>query len=100
MAYLFLVRRMKRFRNAVIAVLVAFAITYGVLVFIIYRNLLSQQLHPTTSYPPKFPPEAAWIFAAVDSLIIFIAIAIIGFVITVVSTFWQFLRSRHREHSM
>ncbi len=91
---------MKRFRHAVIAVLAAFAITYGVLVFSIYRHLLAEQLHPTTGYSWKFPPELAWVFAAVDSLIIFVAIAIIGFIITVVSMFWRFLCSRRREQSL
>ena len=91
---------MKRFRNVALAVAAAFVITYGVLVFVVYRNLLAEQLHPTTRYSPKFPPEAAWIFAAVDSLIIFAAIAVIGFIISLASTFWQFLQSRRRKHSM
>ena len=92
---------MKRFRDAVIAVMAAFAVTYGVVGFILYRKMLAQWLHPQRDFPPpKFPPEMAWVFAAVDALIIFIAIAIIGFGITVGSTLWQFFRSRHRKHSL
>jgi hypothetical protein len=91
---------MKRFRHPVIAVVTAFAITYGVLVFLLYRSMIAEQLHPTTGYPPKFYPETAWIFAAVDTLIIFAVITIIGFIVTVIASSWRSFRSRHRNHSV
>jgi hypothetical protein len=92
---------MNRFRDAVIVVVAAFAVTYGVIGFILYRKMLAYQLHPQPDLPPpKFPPEAAWIFAAVDTLLIFVAIALIGFMVIIVSTIWRFFRARHRNHSV
>src|SRR5262245_28787546 len=79
-AYLFLVRRMKGFRHVVVAVLAAYVVTYGVLVFIEYRLIGAHQL---TGDHPKFPPEAAWVFAALHATMILGAIALIGFLLAV-----------------
>src|SRR4029077_2539502 len=76
------VRRMKRFRHAVIAVVAAYAVTYGLLVFIEYCFLAA---HQQPEDHPRFPPEAAWVFPALHATMIFGVIAVIGFVVAVVS---------------
>ena len=67
---------MKGFRNAALVATAAYAITYGVLVFIEYRWIEAYQLAGNHA---KFPPQAAWVFAALHATMIFGAIAIIGF---------------------
>ena len=71
---------MNRFRHAVIAVVAAYAATYGVLVFIEYHFIAAHQL-PEDHL--KFAPEAAWVFAAIHATMIFGAIAVIGFLLAV-----------------
>jgi heme/copper-type cytochrome/quinol oxidase subunit 2 len=87
---------MKRFGHAVIAVVGAYAFTYGVLVFIEYRVLAA---HQQPEDHPKFPPEAAWVFAALHATMIFGVIAVIGVAVAVVFTIWEFFRSRRRRLS-
>ena len=93
MADFVLVRRMNRFRNVGILVAATFATTYGALVFIFYRKGLAEQIHPTTEYPAKFPPEFAWISAAVVILYISLVIAVTLIIVMSVSALWQFFRS-------
>jgi hypothetical protein len=85
---------MKGFRHAALVVMAAYGITCGVLVFIEYRWIEVYQLagnHAT------FPPQAAWIFAAVHATMIFAAIAIIGFLLTVLWFICECFRSRRRR---
>ena len=93
-AYVFLVRRMKSFRHVGIAVVAAYVVTYGVLVFIEYRLIGTRQL---PGDHPKFPPEAAWVFAALHATMIFGAIAVIGFLLTVLWFICECFRSRRRR---
>ena len=94
MAYLFLVRWMKGFRHAVVAVVAAYVVTYGVLVFIEYRLIGAHQL---PGDHPKFPPEAAWVFAALHATMIFGAIAVTGFLLAVLWFICECFRSRRRR---
>ena len=94
MAYLFLVRWMKGFRHAVVAVVAAYVATYGVLVFIEYRLIGAHQL-PRDH--PRFAPEAAWVFAALHATMIFGAIAVVGFLLPVLWFIWECFRSRRRR---
>ena len=64
---------MKGFRHAALVVTAAYAITYGVLVFIESRWIEAYQLAGDRA---KFPPQAAWIFAALHATMIFGAIAV------------------------
>src|SRR4029077_16087993 len=91
---LVLVRWMNRFRHAVVAVVAAYAVTYGVLVFIEYRLIGALQL---PGDPPKLPPEAAWVFAALHAAMIFGAIAVMGFLLAVLSFICEYFRSRRRR---
>jgi hypothetical protein len=45
----------------------------------------------------KFPPEAAWVFAALHATMIFGAIAVIGFLLAVLSFICEYFRSRRRR---
>jgi hypothetical protein len=94
MAYLFLVRWMKGFRHAVVAVVAAYVVTYGVLVFIEYRLIGAHQL---PGDHPKFTPEAAWVFAALHATMIFGAIAVTGFLLAVLWFICECFRSRRRR---
>ena len=85
---------MNRFRHAVIAVVAAYAVTYGVLVFIEYRFIAAHQL-PEDHL--KFAPEAAWVFAAIHATMIFGAIAVIAFLLAVLSFICEYFRSRRRR---
>src|SRR5215510_7688658 len=82
---------MKGFRHAAVVVTAAYAITYGVLVFIESRWIEAYQLAGDHA---KFPPEAAWIFAALHATMIFGAIAIIGFLLAVLWFICECFRSR------
>ncbi|MGB9473794.1 MAG: hypothetical protein WCE87_01865 [Candidatus Udaeobacter sp.] len=84
---------MKGFRHAVVVVLAAYAVTYGVLVFIEYRLIGASQLPGEHS---KFSPQAAWVFAAFHATMIFSAIAVIGFLLAVLLFICECLRSRRR----
>src|SRR5262245_47402573 len=90
----FLVRWMKGFRHVVAAVVAAYVVTYGVLVFIEYRMIGANQL-PGDQL--KFPPEAAWVFAALHATMIFGAIAVIGFLFAVLWFISECFRSRRRR---
>jgi hypothetical protein len=85
---------MNRFRHTVVAVVAAYAVTYGVLVFIEYRFIAAHQL-PEDHL--KFPPEAAWGFAALHATMIFGAIAVVGFLLAVLSFICEYFRSRRRR---
>ena len=85
---------MNRFRHAVIAVVAAYAVTYGVLVFIEYRFIAAHQL-PEDHL--KFAPEAAWVFAALHATMIFGAIAVIGFLLAVLWSICAYFRSRRHS---
>ena len=85
---------MNRFRHAVVAVVAAYAVTYGVLVFIEYRFIGAHQL-PEDHL--KFPPEAAWVFAALHATMIFGAIAVTGFLLAVLWFICECFRSRRRR---
>ena len=85
---------MNRARHVVVAVVAAYAVTYGVLVFIEYQLIGAHQL-PEDHL--KFPPEAAWVFAALHATMIFGAIAGIGFLLAVLSFIWEYFRSRRRR---
>jgi hypothetical protein len=84
---------MKGFRNAALVATAAYAITYGVLVFIEYRWIEAYQLAGNQA---KFPPQAAWIFAGLHATMIFGAIAIIGFLLAVLWFICECFRSRRR----
>src|SRR5262245_11615378 len=88
------VRRMKGFRHAVVAVLAAYAVTYGVLVFIEYRLIGA---HQRPGDHPKFTPEGAWLFAALHATMIFGAIAVIGVLLAVLWFICECFRSRRRR---
>src|SRR4029077_10904565 len=77
-----------------VAVVAAYAVTYGVLVFIEYRLIGALQL---PGDHPKFPPEAAWVFAALHATMIFGSIAVIGFLLAVLSFICEYFRSRRRR---
>ena len=85
---------MKGFRNAALVVTAAYAITYGVLVFIESRWIEAYQL---AGNPAKFPPQSAWIFAALHATMIFGAVAIIGFLLAVLWFICECFRSRRRR---
>jgi hypothetical protein len=85
---------MKGFRHVVVAVVAAYVVTYGVLVFIEYRLIGAHQL---PGDHPKFPPEAAWVFAALHATMIFGAIAVIGFLLAVLWFICECFRSRRRR---
>src|SRR5262245_52305727 len=84
---------MKGFRHAVVVVVAAYAVTCGVLVFIEYRLIGAYQL---PGDHPKFPPEAAWVFAALHATMIFGAIAVIAFLLAVLWFICDCFRSRRR----
>ena len=79
------------FRYVVVAVVTAYAVTYGVLVFIEY-HLIGAYQRPGDH--PKFPPEGAWVFAALHATMIFGAIAVIGVLLAVLWFICECLRSR------
>jgi phosphatidylglycerophosphate synthase len=85
---------MKRFRNAVIAVIGGFLATYGLLVFMEYRLLAAHQLPQDH---PKFPPEAAWIFAGLHTTLIFVMLAVVGVAIAVLWSIFEYFRSRRQK---
>jgi hypothetical protein len=85
---------MKRCGHAVIAVVGAYALTYGVLVLIEYRVLAA---HQQPEDHPKFPPDAAWVFAALHATMIFGAIAVIGFLLAVLWSICAYFRSRRHS---
>jgi hypothetical protein len=85
---------MKGFRHTAVVVMTAYAITYGVLVFIEYRWIEAYQLAGDHA---NFPPEAAWIFAALHATMIFGAIAIIGFLLAALWFICECFRSRRRR---
>lgn len=85
---------MKGFRHAVVAVVAAYVVTCGVLVFIEYRLIGAHQLLEDRS---KFPPEAAWVFAALHATMIFGAIAVIGFLLAVLWFICECFCSRRRR---
>jgi len=76
------------------AVVVAFAATYGVLVVIDYCMLLA---HQRPEDHPKFPPSAAWVFAALHTVIIFGVVAVVAVIVSIVFSIWRFFRSRRRH---
>ncbi len=82
---------MKRFRHAVITVVGAYALTYGVLVFIEYRVLAA---HQQPEDHAKFPPDAAWVSAALHATMIFGIIAVVGVAIAVLWSIVEHFRSR------
>ena len=87
---------MKGIGHIVVAVVAAYAATYGVLVFTEYRLIGAYQL---PGNHPKFPPEAAWVLAALHATMIFGAIAVIGFLLAVLSFIYECFRSRRRRAS-
>jgi hypothetical protein len=87
---------MKRFRDAVIVAVGGFAVTYGVLVFIEYRILAA---HQRPEDDAKFPPEVAWVFAALHTTAIFGIIAGVGVIIAVLWSIFDYFRSRRRKAS-
>jgi len=85
---------MKGFRHAVAAVVAAYVVTYGMLVFIEYRLIGAIQL---PGDHPKFPPEAAWVFAALHATMIFVAIAVIGFLLAALWFIYECFPFRRRK---
>jgi hypothetical protein len=85
---------MNGFRHAVVAVVAAYAVTYGVLVFIEHRLIGAHQLRGDH---PKFPPEAVWVFAALHATMIFGAIAVVGFLLAVLWFICECFGSRRRR---
>ena len=85
---------MKGFRHAVVAVVAAYVVAYGVLVYIEYRLIGAHQL---PGDHPRFPPEAAWVFAAFHATMIFGAIAVIGFLLAVLWFICECFCSRRRR---
>lgn len=83
---------MKGFRHAVVLVLAAYAITYGVLVLIEYH-----WIEEVAADHAKFTPEAPWIFAALHATMIFGAFALIGMLFAVLWFLCDCLRSRRRR---
>ena len=88
------VRRMKGFRHAVVAVVAAYVATYGVLVFIEYR-LIKAPSDPGITRSSH--PEEAWVFAALHATMIFGAIAVIGVLLAVLWFICECFRSRRRR---
>jgi formate hydrogenlyase subunit 3/multisubunit Na+/H+ antiporter MnhD subunit len=86
---------MKRFRDAVIAVVGAFAVIFGVLTFIEHRYLVLRQLRGERM---SLPPEGAWVFALVQTGAIFAVIAVLGVVVSIIYSIWDFFRSRKSRH--
>ena len=84
----------KGFRYAVVAVVAAYVVTYGVLVLIEYRLIGALQL---PGDHPKVPPEAAWVFAGLHATMIFGAIAVIGFLLAVLWFICECFCSRRRR---
>ena len=72
----------------------AYAITYGVLVLIESRWIEAYQLAGDRA---KFPPQAAWMFAALHATMIFGAIAIVGFLLAILWFVCECFRSRRRR---
>jgi MFS superfamily sulfate permease-like transporter len=85
---------MKRFRDAVIVVVGSFAVVYGVLVFIEYRVIAAHQLPEDH---PKFPPEAAWVFALLHTTLIFGIIAVVGVTVAILWSIFDYFRSRRQR---
>src|SRR5262249_6496640 len=85
---------MKSFRYAVVAVVAAYAVTYGVLVLIEYRLIEANQRPGNHA---EFPPEGAWLFAALHATMILGAIAVIGVLLAVVWFMCECFRSRRRR---
>ena len=85
---------MKGFRPAALVVTAAYAITYGVLVLIESRWIEAYQLAGDRA---KFPPQAAWMFAALHATMIFGAIAIVGFLLAILWFVCECFRSRRRR---
>jgi ABC-type transport system involved in cytochrome c biogenesis permease subunit len=85
---------MKGFRHAALVVTAAYAITYGVLVLIESRWIEAYQLAGDRA---KFPPQAAWMFAALHATMIFGAIAIVGFLLAILWFVCECFRSRRRR---
>ncbi len=85
---------MNRFRNAVIAVVTAFCATFGVLTFFAHRA--SVALYQRGGHD-KLPPEGAWIYALIDTVIIFAVIAAIGLIVAILHSIWKFFRSRRHR---
>ena len=85
---------MKGFRYTVAALLAAYLVTYGVLVFIEYRLIGAIQV---PSNHAKFAPEAAWAFAALHATMIFGAIGVIGFLLAMLWFICECVRSRRRR---
>ena len=85
------------FRHVVVAVLAAYVVTYGVLVFIEYRLIEAYQL---PGDHPKFPPEAAWVLAVLHAAMIFGAIAVIGFLLAVMWFIRECFRSSTTQSSI
>ena len=83
---------MKGFRHAVVVVIGAYAITYGVLVFIEYHWIEAVAVDHA-----RFTPEAAWILAALHATIIFGAFALVGLVLAVLWFLCECFRSRRRR---
>jgi len=85
---------MKGLRPAIGTVVAAYAVTYGVLVFIEYRLIAANQ---RPGDHPKFSPEGAWVFAALHAAMIFGAIAVIGVMLAVMWFICECFRSRRRR---
>jgi hypothetical protein len=85
---------MKGFRHAALVVTAAYAIIYGVLVLIESRWIEAYQLAGDRA---KFPPQAAWMFAALHATMIFGAIAIVGFLLAILWFVCECFRSRRRR---
>jgi hypothetical protein len=85
---------MKGFRHAVIAVVAAYIVTYGVLAFIEYRLIGGHQLPGDHA---NFPPEAAWVFAAFHATLIFGAIGVIGILLAIVWFICECFCARRRR---
>src|SRR5215471_14726460 len=85
---------MMGFRHAVVVVVAAYVVTYGVLVFVEYRLIGA---HQPLGHHPKFPPEAAWGFAVLHAAMIFGAIAVVGFLLAVLWFICACFRSRGRR---
>ena len=85
---------MKRFRVVVILVVAGFGVTFGVLAFIAQRSSIA--LYQRGGHD-KLPPEGAWIYALIDTAIIFAVVAVIGVFAAVLHSIWEFFRSRRHR---
>ena len=83
MADLILVRRMKRFRNVLILVVATYGVISAVLTFVDYRWL-------------NIPLHGGWAVARAlaQTTAIFALIAVIGLVVSILSSVWRFFTEK------